>query len=458
MNSNNHAELTIDAEHLIDEDPEMVEKEASDEHQEQLRLRINLTRLLRWCGSFVLIASALAFMYQGMYSFSPMTRHWIMLVLCGSLGIIGLLTGTTLKEDKGARLFLGFAAASFPVLASQLGAMFFSIFGKPPIGMPQPLVYTLANLSMVFAITVLTLTIIVPVSYFAFRVLARSQASLLTIVYTLANLSILIPLRDDFWVSGIVITAACAILFVDILRLGKDFRLDNFEGRTARILLVTPLLVMLGRSFFYATDSSYYGFMLFLASSCLAFHWSRSIQRSGIKIISQLAGQIGMVIGWTMCLLPILNAASIGDGMATYFFILPISIMLGIQSLQCNGKTARNYRYAAVFACLISVIVAHWFQHTPMISSIAIVVAIFILALGTLTAEKLIIYCGTLIAIIGLANFGLQLFQMQISYGWLALAVIGIGAMFSASLIETERSWRFLQRPSFWGKLKKQIN
>lgn len=92
-----------------------------------------LTRVLRWGGGIVLAAAAIAFMCQGVYSLAPMTRHWIMLAICGLLGLLGVVTGNVLKEERGARAFLGFAAACFPVLASQLGAMFFSLFGRPPV-------------------------------------------------------------------------------------------------------------------------------------------------------------------------------------------------------------------------------------------------------------------------------------------------------------------------------------
>ena len=108
-----------------------------------------------------------------------------------------MVTGNLLKEEKGARLFLGLATASFPVLASQLGAMFFSMFGSPPAGMPQPLVFTLTNSSMLLLVTGLTLAIIVPLSHLAFRILAAPQAGTLTFMYTLANLCLLIPLRID---------------------------------------------------------------------------------------------------------------------------------------------------------------------------------------------------------------------------------------------------------------------
>jgi len=107
--------------------------------------KLELTRLLRWGGGIVLATAAITFMYQGVYSFAPMMRHWIMLAICGLLGSLGVITGTMLDDEKGARAFLGLSAACFPVLSSQLGAMFFSLFGHPPLGMPHPFIFSLGQ-------------------------------------------------------------------------------------------------------------------------------------------------------------------------------------------------------------------------------------------------------------------------------------------------------------------------
>jgi hypothetical protein len=413
-----------------------------------------LTRILRWSGGGVLTVAAIAFMCQGVYSFAPMTRHWIMLAICGLLGLLGVVTGTLLKEEKGARAFLGFAAASFPVLASQLGAMFFSLFGRPPIGMPQPLVFSLLNSSKVMAVASLTLAIVVPMSYLAFRILARSQAILLTGAFTLANLCILVPAREGMWVSAIITAVACSIYWVDCAWLRKDFRLASFEGRGARLMLTGPLMVMIGRTFFYTVGSTFYGLMLGLSGAYLAFHWGRVAQRNDLKKICQLVGIVGIIAGWVTCLLPILDKVALGDGMTVYLILLPIAAILGAQSLAVDGQAATTYRSATAIVVLLNVVFAHWVEAAPMVSIVGLAVAIATVAAGTLAGEKPVFVLGLLTAAMSLGNFCLQAFKLHSSYAWLALALIGITVIFSASLIEKGSTRSLLKGTSLWGRLK----
>jgi hypothetical protein len=419
---------------------------------------LKLTQVLRWSGSIILAAAAIAFMYQGIYSFSPMTRHWIMLAVCLLLGLFGMVTGNLLKEEKGARLFLGLAAASFPVLASQLGAMFFSMFGSPPAGMPQPLVFSLTNSSMLLLITGLTLAIIVPLSHLAFRILARPQAGMLTIMYSLANLSMLIPLRVDFWICTIITIVAAALFWFDSKRLSKDFRLDSFEGRASRLMLSGPLAVMIGRSFFYPMESAYYGFMLLVSGACLTFYWGRVARKNWARRVSRIAGVTAIAAGWWICYAQILGSFDIGTAAAIYLGLLPPAAALAGHSFISTGKTARYQMMSAAFTALAGVIFVHCIQATISASVVAIVTAAAILVLGTLVAEKSVLAVGGLAAVIGLANLGILAFRTHIGHAWLILTVIGISIMLGASLIETKRPWKILKHSSIWGMLKPTKN
>lgn len=455
MSPSHNPSLTMD-DQLLD-----IELTPADENQKsmaQLWHGLKLTQALRWSGSIILAAAAIAFMYQGIYSFSPMTRHWIMLAVCLLLGLFGMVTGNLLKEEKGARLFLGLAAASFPVLASQLGAMFFSMFGSPPAGMPQPLVFTLTNSSMLLLVTGLTLAIIIPMSHLAFRILARPQAGTLTLMYTLANLCLLVPLRVDFWISAIIALVAGALFWIDSRTLSKDFRLDSFEGRASRFMLSGPLAVMIGRSFFYPMDPAYYGVMLLVSGACFAFYWGRVARKNWARKVNRIAGLTAMAAGWWVCFTQVLDSFDIGEAAAIYLGLLPLAAVLAGHSLISTGKTARYQRTAAAMIALASVFSVHCIQATIPASVAAIVTGAAVLLLGALAADKPVLFIGGLTAVIGLGNLSVLAFRMHINHAWLILAVIGISVMFCASLIETKRLWRFLKRSSIWGILQQSEN
>jgi hypothetical protein len=415
--------------------------------------RPELTRILRWGGGGVLIAAAVSFMFQGVYSFAPMTRHWIMLGVCALLGILGMITGSILKEDKGARAFLSFAAATFPVLASQLGAMFFSLFNRSPQVMPQPLVFSLSTTTKVMAISALTLAIVIPLSHLAFRILARSQAGLLTGVFALANLCILLPVREGAWVGAIITSVGCVVYFTDRLRLSQDFRLDTFEGRGARLLLICPLAVMIGRTFFYDMSSGFYGLLLALTGAYLTFNWGKTAKRGTFRMLCQLTGMAGMTAGWLIYILPALGPVSMNEGFAVYLILLPPAMILAVQSMVTNDQQAINYGNAAAIVGLLSVLFAHWSAAAaPMVSAVGVIIAVAIVSAGTLIGETPIFIFGSLAAAISLGNVCFQAIRLHSGYAWLLLACIGIGIMFVASLIEKKRS--FLKNSSLWGRFR----
>lgn len=416
--------------------------------------KLGLPLVLRWGGGCVLTAASVAFMCQGVYTFAPITRHWIMLAICGLLGLLGVVTGTVLKEEKGARALLGFAAASFPVLASQLGAMLFLLFDQPSLSMPQPFAFSPLSSSMVIAVACVTFAIVVPVSYLAFKILARSQASLLTGAFTLANLCILLPVREGMWIGPIIAVVACGIYLVDCACLRRDFRLESFEGRVVRLMLAGPLMVMIGRSLFYTVGSTFYGIMLGLTGAYLALHWGWAAPRADIRKICQLIGMACLTAGWLTSLPPVLDSIACGAGIKVYIVLLPITIIWGAISLVAEYPTAATYRCAATLVTFFSVVIAHWFEAAPVVSIAGVAIAIVTVSAGMLTGEKPVFIFGLLTAVVSLGDFCLQAVKLHSNYAWVALALIGIGVIFSASLIEKGRNRFFLKGASLWGRFK----
>jgi hypothetical protein len=411
-------------------------------------------RVLRWGGGIMLAVAAVAFMCQGVHSLAPMTRHWIMLSICGLLGLLGVVTGTVLKEEKGARAFLGFAAASFPVLASQLGAMFFSLFGRPPLDMPQPLVFSLTTFAKVASVAGLTLAVAVPVSYLAFRVLARSQAGLLTSVFTAANLLILLPVRESMGVAALITAAAAGMYWVDRVRLGRDFRLKSFEGRVVRMMLAIPIGVIVGRAVFYPSGAVFCGVMLALPGAYLAYHWGCAAKKERTRKLCRFFGLVAMGAGWIVVLLPILDSAAWGQGEKAYLILLPMATMLGVQSLLAGGPAGAGYRNTAAAVGLCAVVAAHWFEAGTFVSLAGIVVAMTIVAAGTLAGERPVFMLGLSASAVSLGNFFLQALRLHTGYAWVALATLGIGVIFSASLLEKGHTRRLMQAIPLWGRLK----
>ncbi|MFH0782352.1 MAG: hypothetical protein V2B20_10445 [Pseudomonadota bacterium] len=87
-------------------------------------------------------------------------------------------------------------------------------------------------------------------------------------------------------------------------------------------------------------------------------------------------------------------------------------------------------------------------------SIIGVVVSLAVVTAGMMVGEKPVFVFGLLTAAVGLGNFCLHVVKLHSNYAWVALALIGIGVMFSASLIEKSRTGSFLKCFSLWGRLK----
>ena len=378
----------------------------------------------------------------------------MVLATCALLGLMGAVTGIGMKETKGARSFLAFAVASFPVLASQLGAMVFSLWGHPPPGMPQPLVFSMLTAAQVGGLTALTLLIIIPLSHLGFVVLARPQALRLNILYTLANLSILLPVRDGVLLGVLIAALGGGLYFADHRYLAPDFRLANFEGRLCRGLMAVPLLVIMGRSLFYPVGHVYLAVLLAMAGGYLSFHWGRIVSHPAGKTLLQTTGIALLAVGWLTWLLPTIDQATLGDGATLYIIFLPIALIIGLHAFISGGRLNTGYRHAAAGLAFLTVLYAHLIDGALVLSLVGTAVAVACLAVGVLVAGRLVFLAGAASAIISLGNFALTAFERHASHAWIMLAGVGILVLFSASLAEKGRGGRIQKKlQSSWGRM-----
>ena len=416
---------------------------------------MDLSRILRWSGGLVLAAAGITFMFQGLYSFTPMTRHWILLTICTLLGAMGLVTGVAMKESKGARSFLAFTVASFPVLASQLGAMVFSLFGQPPPGMPQPLVFSVLTAGQVAALVALTLAIIIPLTHLGFKVLARPQAARLTLIYTLANLCILLPVREGLLLGGGIAILGTGLYYIDTAILAQDFRLATFEGRLSRGLMVIPLLVIVGRSLFYPVGHAYFALLLVMTGTYLSFHWGRKVINPLGGNLLQLFGNAALAAGWLTWLCPLLDSAALGDGAALYLACLPIAFSIGLHAAISRGRWSSGYLHSAAVMIFLTVLYAHLLDGTLILSAGGLVLGIIGLATGVLTAARIVLLAGGATTLLSLGNYARMALERHASHAWVMLAAVGILVLFSASLAEKgKRRWH-RSRPAIWGQLRR---
>jgi uncharacterized membrane protein len=86
-----------------------------------------LPKAMRWLGGIILTTAALTFIIQGWNDLNSIGRYYSFVQFSFVLTLCGIFCGVKVKEDKGARTFLGLATAMVPALFCQLGAMVLSL-------------------------------------------------------------------------------------------------------------------------------------------------------------------------------------------------------------------------------------------------------------------------------------------------------------------------------------------
>ncbi|MBD3419611.1 MAG: hypothetical protein GF398_05775 [Chitinivibrionales bacterium] len=413
----------------------------------------NFAAIMRWGGGIVIAASAISFMLQGVYSMSPLTRHWVFLAIALLFGILGLITATILKEHKGSRSFLGIAVAAFPVLCSQLGAMYFSVFGSPPDPMPQPLVFTSVTFATVAAISLVTLAVFLPICYFGFKVFAGPRAKLLTGIYVLSNCGLLIPVRHGIGLAAVLLCVSLALHLIDTYNFSLDFRLKNFEGYVSRVLPAIPLAILVARSTYYDTGPFFKAVLFGMFGAYLSFHCGRIARKVAVLRFFQAAGMSGLILGWGFFAFPVLGDINAGVRGGIMLLVIPWALIIGAHALIGRGVAPATYvNTAAVVACS-GLVFLHLIDSAPVNSLVSLALAACIIAVGILNGQKVAFMLGCTVSLLCIVNVSVKVIDMHGSFAWIGLAVIGMLVLLLASLAEKSKELVHERMLAFWNRM-----
>ncbi|MCM2280460.1 MAG: hypothetical protein NDI61_01280 [Bdellovibrionaceae bacterium] len=227
---------------------------------------VSVAKTLRWIGALALITSGMIYMIQGWGTLSSWERYLSFFSLVGLIGLSGILSGSVLKDQLGARTFLGLAAAAAPALFSQLGAMFYSIAEPNAAVVPQFLRFHAVNAMNVWLGTLATVVLMAPLTYVGFRALWPRRAMVLTGVHFFLNALILIPTREAGWTSLFVILQTLALATLaraDEKRAGSS-RARSRESVFVYLILSAPVFTVFVRGMFYPMTT------VFAGTACLA--------------------------------------------------------------------------------------------------------------------------------------------------------------------------------------------
>ena len=397
-----------------------------------------LTRTLRVAGALLVMASASTFMLQHWQDGNDLTRYAMLVGQSLLLAAAAYFVGLAVREGRSARTFLGLLLATVPVSFAVLGGLVYSQFHFEALApLPHYASWIAPSKLSVLLAFAGTLVVLVPLTTASFMALARKEAKALTLVFVLANLLVLVPVREPIWVAVLAGGALLTLLRLEGARFSRAPLLDTLEGRLARAMPFVPPFIMLGRVVhLYTVRAPFVGaVMLILAASfwiVLERTRSASLRDSGAWSAGFLA--LG---GWCACWSGFAHGLA-SPSWSVLSLGLPAAGLLVVASRRgAHGREA--LATCGVVLALMTAVVASVLELDSLAAFSCLVLGIAVAVFGAALRLRVQLVVGALVALFGLGAQVWLAVQSAHLARWASLSVVGILLIVGSAYLERNR-------------------
>jgi hypothetical protein len=406
-----------------------------------------LPKVLRYIGAITLTLSAISFAVNRVGELDSLGKFYSFLIFTVVLAICGFGCALKLKEDKGARTFLGISLVFIPALFLQLsGLIYFLVHGVPNI--PQFFVLTAPNLMSVVIALAISLPIAGIITFGGFSALVRSKAKILSAVFLTIVIALLIPTRIVDEVSMIILALGLLLATVSHRLVKNDACFQTFEGRIALSILALPLMLMVCRTFCLYGVTALFGTAMFVVLGIFLWNFS-SKKESDYAPITQLFALGSFAAAWAWFVDALISnptgifyiseLASAREMVCIPLVFLPIAT--GLYFLSRNlGKSERSVVRTAGYIAAIPMTV-HVFQSgSSLITAVSLFVGCGIITEAFLRKDRHLLGAGSiLLSSVFILNlhYALDIYHYN---PWRSLGITGVGIVLASSFLETNMS------------------
>jgi len=392
-----------------------------------------ISSYLRWAGSLLIILSAISFMLQGYSEISASYRYWVSLGLTLLLCSGGLVCAYLFNETKGARIFFGLGTAFLSVQVSQVSAMIYAYVQGDSALQPAftSLQFSHVSPGIIAIDLILTGVLLVLVSYACYSILARKHLKTILIASCVANLVLMLPIRDAQIIPFII-----AGLFIFIRHIEQGLHHDSsmrlYEGLAARALLSLPLWIIIGRSLLHPGSSMLATVILGIIVVYCIYDIKRYTISGPVIYIAQWIGTFAAVAIWA-------NASFQYGDITKPLFILPAGFIL----FSLSGQVVYHSRLYRFISSLIIVGLNYTAlisqQDTAIIAPIAAIASgMFLTVYGMKYREKIAFFCGNICVAGGVLFYWEYAVNLYSNTPWISSIVLGLFVILLASYIENK--------------------
>lgn len=403
---------------------------------EMIKQFATLSRMLRIIGAFSVVASMSVFLLQGWDNGNDVHRYYLLLSQTVLLGLGGFGLAFLIKEKKGARVFFGLSLVSITANLTTLGALVFSYvqWGGTLSSYPDIALWSVTNGASIAIALAIAALVLLPVTLFGFKVMARQSALPLSAAYLLSGSMLLIPVRDTLYVSLIAgATILGSLTFVTRL-VSKDKLLRTTEGKFARSLLFIAPVIMLVRSLWlYQADDLIY--------TIIAFTGFMTLRHCSLQLDMQSKVRKFMeFISIPTAFLVAAPASQLIDIALPFNFVLPVFAIVFTAHMFDMAKRAQNYKHGALLmASLVTSLsfMLHLAIYETLFNGVMCAfVGLAVMAIGYVSKSRIITLFGFITTAVAVSYDLFHIYEMINFLSWTGLAAIGTSAIIIGSIIE----------------------
>lgn len=398
-----------------------------------------LTRALRIAGAALVVASASTFMLQHWESGNDLIKYAMLVGQSLMLAAAAYFVGLAVREGRSARTFLGLVLATIPISFAVLGGLVYSQFHLEQLAvLPKYASWIAPSKASALLAVGGTLAVLIPLALVSFVALARKEAKALTLLFTAANLLVLVPVRAPLVVALLAGVALFALSHFEIARFSKTPFLDNLEGKLARGLLFVPPLLMLGRVFhLYQPRPAFVGSLLLIGAALLWLQLARTE--------SPMNRSVG---AWTAALITLLGWGFIWSGftwvansasLAVLLLGLPTAAAFVVISLR-GGHARDALNGCGIVLGLMTAVIASLLDLDSMAAFSCVVLGIVVAVWGAALRDRVPLVGGALVALFGLVTQVWLAVHADSLLRWASLSVAGILLIVGSAYIERNRA------------------
>ncbi len=403
----------------------------------------HLTRVLRFCGTLVLLGAASAFMFGKWEGLSDVTKYGFLLAHTVMLFSAGIVAGARVKDSRTGRTFMLLTLGAVPVNFAITGGLLHSQFALDEgTKLPQAITWLAPTPLIALLVAVGSAGLLTLLSLLSTRGLVRAQANQATLALIGISSAMWVPLREPSHVALVLLLAGGAWLYTETRVWTKASCMRTLEGRLVRVALALPVALMIGRTLaFYGGGGIFGGVVLMLAGLAaflllgLQHQWQRE------RELLDLMAACLAALGWLPMALE-LHARTGAE--LTPLWVIPCAALLFCFSLARTPAKLPLRTFAVDLATLASLATLP-IAFDLSSSFTAVGIGVLVLAYAIWESQRILALLAGASALIGLACTVVLAVRIEAMLNWTALSVLGVLLIFGATLVEKRRTW-FVRR------------